>query len=135
MLREAPKYIQTAIGARAFIGRRISLETHVEEAPGPSQIGTTARALQATMSGRRNQFPTPPRDALPQSQSSYRPRTAALPQSCSVRGGGGFVDASQAQLKKSYLNKSRWVLIHGLARTQLLSVSHHLDILNLSPEL
>lgn len=38
------------------------------------------------------------------------------------------------QLKKSYL-KSRWVLIHGLARSQLLSVFHLLDILNLLPEL
>lgn len=48
VLREAPKYIQTAIGAAAFIGRRVRLETHVGEAPGPSEIGATARALQAT---------------------------------------------------------------------------------------
>lgn len=44
------------------------------------------------------------------------------------------MDASQAQLKKSYL-KSRWVLIHALAGAQLLSVFQHLDTLNLSPEL
>lgn len=38
-------------------------------------------------------------------------------------------------LKKVILINQDGSLIHGLARSQLLSVSHHLDILNLSPEL
>lgn len=110
--QESTKPIQTAISASACISRRVRLENHTwAQAPGPSESADQRVQPKPQQSGRRNRFPTSPRDTLPLSQSSRRPRSAAFPQAVA----SGVADTSQARLKKLCL-KSRCAPIQGLAR-------------------